>query len=1345
MGTSELFDKYFQQVAKQAAQNKTTPTPSSTGVPSSSLLKSDSITPTTGGVEGAWSLGQGIIDFLSTGSYAGAGLGKGIGEATQQVQRGDLFGGIGSILAGPGQGIAERRTWSQNLQDLGVSEADSAGWGLALDIAVDPLWLVPGGAIAAGIKGTSRGVVAGAAASRAGVRLNKEAFDQASKRLKETYPTPTTKEQAQRLSPLRDIKIQEGKVQGPTADVYAAPGRRTPVLGPEGIGNLYRGIMQGNAENYAEWAAVRKIQKAGRITRKGVDEADPIRVEKFKSKYGIDPFKLVAPVAKAADEVASDAGRAADSPTFDRDIQDTTADVTEATEKAVKEQTQPTAKTAVEKDAGAVQEAVDNALDQAGAPGKSTFGMARETVGPVRAEYLASRKLPAPSIDTASLANVKTAKIAGEIADEYDRMISNPNDPQVIAAYKKLSEEVEDQYKFLTEEKGVKIEFVDDDPYVKIDAAGNKVLNENGKTIPDAQAMMRDVMENNTLKVFKTKKDQAHPILTDDINDKFRAVHDFFGHAASGRSFQGDGEEAAWISHSMMFSPLARRAMTTETRGQNSWVNKYSTPEKEFADQKAGLLPDAYVALPSEYAALENVIEATNSLIGRSTAVLLTKADAILDELGMVAQPLSGPRYTPEDFASIKQSLEKVTDSEFVKPGSTEHSTVLKTLGLLKKRIDGGTRLASIAEDMIDLATKLPGNSANAFSKVLNVPTDATELITAAAAAEGRSLDLPKPFAPTTWSAKEGTYSKPPFTMEYLQRFFPNDEIFNDPKTLDLALGNTPIAKAGVKAIKGETKEQAIARKQSLIWEAFRSRNAEQLVEVEVSEKQLWEAANSITGSELVSQAKSGLVGLGPIPLGLPNRIFTSHNGRPITTLAQVLENLPAMIIREPLRMVRGTGGFETTISAALQKKSKVTKPGTQEAEITELMFPEDEVIEFVSSSKISGAKFNLIDKDGQVLDNFEVLQSVRAGNGVPAGVSIKAGNKQAEDLLTRLKEIKPEIEIDRIQPIVKDWIVKKLDAATAAVTGKSIRISKPVNSLDEASIGMMARKLMDDNPKIKSFADAEMLVAGFEDAMKLLATKPNKKLFVRREDLAPVLGERKQKVDRLRASGAVNPYGEKAPRVTEAGGASFKFDMENADYTLLTESGSQFTGRAASRDKLNRKYQSQTGVGPNQLAAVSNVMKAIDTVAGAITSKELMASPEQAALLGKVLDELGVRVAPEATPKQIFQQFQKEASLAYRDLIQGIESAAKAEAVMHQAQKVFTMSIDENIAILEAVQKTDPGDIQRKVMQFTQNSVEEVNDTCRALFGRTAPAPTEFLDETLKIGKFSPFRLLGE
>jgi len=60
-------------------------------------------------------------------------------------------------------------------------------------------------------------------------------------------------------------------------------------------------------------------------------------------------------------------------------------------------------------------------------------------------------------------------------------------------------------------------------------------------------------------------------------------------------------------------------------------------------------------------------------------------------------------------------------------------------------------------------------------------------------------------------------------------------------------------------------------------------------------------------------------------------------------------------------------------------------------------------------------------------------------------------------------------------------------------------------------------------------------------------------------------------------------------------------------------------------------------------------------------------------------------------------------------------------------------MSIDENLAILEAVQKTDPGELQRKVMQFTEDAVVRVDDACRARFGDTGPAPTQFLDRVVR------------
>jgi hypothetical protein len=84
-------------------------------------------------------------------------------------------------------------------------------------------------------------------------------------------------------------------------------------------------------------------------------------------------------------------------------------------------------------------------------------------------------------------------------------------------------------------------------------------------------------------------------------NDVFRIVHDYFGHIKDGHGFRAEGEENAWQSHAAMYTPLARRAMTTETRGQNSWLNygphgetnrSASTPETIFAPQKVGLMPE---------------------------------------------------------------------------------------------------------------------------------------------------------------------------------------------------------------------------------------------------------------------------------------------------------------------------------------------------------------------------------------------------------------------------------------------------------------------------------------------------------------------------------------------------------------------------------------------------------------------------------------------------------------------------------------------------------------------------------------------------------------------------------
>lgn len=83
-------------------------------------------------------------------------------------------------------------------------------------------------------------------------------------------------------------------------------------------------------------------------------------------------------------------------------------------------------------------------------------------------------------------------------------------------------------------------------------------------------------------------------------NDVFRVVHDYFGHVKEGNGFRADGEFNAYRIHKPMYSPEARKALATETLGQNAWVNygphgeanrTASAAKTVYADQKAGLLP----------------------------------------------------------------------------------------------------------------------------------------------------------------------------------------------------------------------------------------------------------------------------------------------------------------------------------------------------------------------------------------------------------------------------------------------------------------------------------------------------------------------------------------------------------------------------------------------------------------------------------------------------------------------------------------------------------------------------------------------------------------------------------
>lgn len=171
-----------------------------------------------------------------------------------------------------------------------------------------------------------------------------------------------------------------------------------------------------------------------------------------------------------------------------------------------------------------------------------------------------------------------------KVAQKYTAMAVVP-DKRIERAYAALKAETHEQYDYLTRPRtegglGITVEL-----HPELD---------NTKLYANADEMAHDIRTNRRLKVNQTGSnpaDQAvgHPFLDPETNDKFRAVHDAFGHAAIGRSFSRHGEEAAYHSHMQMFSTKALPALVAETRAQNSALNFGSG--EGFPEQKPIMLP----------------------------------------------------------------------------------------------------------------------------------------------------------------------------------------------------------------------------------------------------------------------------------------------------------------------------------------------------------------------------------------------------------------------------------------------------------------------------------------------------------------------------------------------------------------------------------------------------------------------------------------------------------------------------------------------------------------------------------------------------------------------------------
>jgi hypothetical protein len=233
-----------------------------------------------------------------------------------------------------------------------------------------------------------------------------------------------------------------------------------------------------------------------------------------------------------------------------------------------------------------------------------------EQFGPIES-IVAAAEAYAQSVGIDLKRQAEYAKIdeafATRLAEAYEAAEHNPTDPAVAEAYEDLIRQTRAQYDALVA-AGITFSFGDPDgPYFK---SGWNAL--------------RDLRDNGRMQVFATKDGYGsdeefnasdNPLLVDTgltwpdaqgveqivyANDLFRAVHDAFGHGVEGAGFRAEGEENAWQAHARLFTGPALAALTSETRGQNSWVNygpngefnrTASAEDTIYADQKAAILP----------------------------------------------------------------------------------------------------------------------------------------------------------------------------------------------------------------------------------------------------------------------------------------------------------------------------------------------------------------------------------------------------------------------------------------------------------------------------------------------------------------------------------------------------------------------------------------------------------------------------------------------------------------------------------------------------------------------------------------------------------------------------------
>jgi len=286
---------------------------------------------------------------------------------------------------------------------------------------------------------------------------------------------------------------------------------------------------------------------------------------------------------------------------------------------------------------------------------------------------------------------------AKRIADAYEQMAHDPKNPKVKEAYQDLIKQTVDQYQALVD-AGYKFWFMD--------------LNipSNVEYASSPYNALRDMRENKEMGVFPTTDGfgtsdldvEDNPLLAETgfmwpvggldgelkpvlANDLFRAVHDAFGHGLEGAGFRARGEENAWQAHVRLFTGPAIGAITSETRGQNSWLNYGPNGENNrtakvedtvFADQKTGLMPEwtwtegragdmptSELNIDDQVSLLEQLLAEEQAVPTAETGISISN-DTDVQELRNKTQSRSQQARTKEDKDSANTRLKIINTAK---------------------------------------------------------------------------------------------------------------------------------------------------------------------------------------------------------------------------------------------------------------------------------------------------------------------------------------------------------------------------------------------------------------------------------------------------------------------------------------------------------------------------------------------------------------------------------------------------------------------------------------------------------------------------------------------------------